>query len=111
EQWRVFQATGITHLIAISGLHVTLIAALGMLLVRLLWRLPWRPKPRHCRADIAALVGALAAAAYALLAGFSVPTQRTLIMFLAALLALWLRRHQPPSHVLSVALIAVLLFD
>lgn len=110
-QWRVFQATGITHLIAISGLHVTMIAALGMVLVRLLWRLPWQPLPRRCRADVAAAVGAVAAAAYALLAGFSVPTQRTLVMFLAALAALWLRRWQPPSHVLAFALMAVLIFD
>jgi competence protein ComEC len=111
EQWRVFQATGITHLIAISGLHVTLIAVLGMALVSLLWRLPWRPAPGRCRRDVAVAVGAVAATGYALLAGFSVPTQRTLIMFLAALAALRLRRAQPPAHVLSLALMAVLLFD
>ncbi len=111
QQWRVFQATGITHLIAISGLHVTLVAVLGMGLVGLAWRLPWKPAPRRCRRDMAVVVGALAATAYALLAGFSVPTQRTLIMFLAALVALWLRRAQPPRQVLALALIAVLLFD
>lgn len=112
EQWQVFAATGITHLIAISGLHVTMIAALAMLLVRLLWRLPWPgPAPRLCRADVAAAAGAFAATGYALLAGLSIPTQRTLVMFLVALGALWLRRAQPPSQALALALIAVLLLD
>lgn len=111
EQWRVFAATGITHLIAISGTHVTLIAALAMLLVRLSWRLPWTPRPQRCRSDVAALWGAAVAAVYALLAGFSVPTQRTLVMFLAVLAAAWLRRAQSPSRTLALALIAVLLID
>lgn len=110
-QWQVFAATGTTHLIAISGLHVTMVAALTMLIAQLLWRLPRRRAPRSVRADIVCLCGAVAAMAYALLAGFSVPTQRTLIMLLVGLSATWLRRSQPPSHVLSLALIAVLVFD
>ena len=110
-QWQVFAATGTTHLIAISGLHVTMVAALTMLLAQVLWRLRRKSPPRSVRADITCLSGAVAATAYALLAGFSVPTQRTLIMLLVGLSATWLRRAQPPSHVLSLALIAVLIFD
>ncbi len=112
EYWEVFRVTGITHLIAISGSHVTLIAVFAMLLVRLAWRLPWwRPRTRWCCNDAAAAVGAAAAAFYAVLAGFSVPTQRTLVMFLVALAILRLRRSQQPANVLSVALVAVLAFD
>ncbi len=110
-QWQVFAATGTTHLIAISGLHVTMVAALAMLVAQALWRLPRRRRPRSSRPQFACLCGGLAALAYAALAGFSVPTQRTLIMLLAALSATWLRRAQPPSNVLSLALIAVLLID
>lgn len=110
-QWQVFAATGTTHLIAISGLHITMVAALTMLITQLLWRAPRAHTPRSVRADLTCLFGAAAALAYALLAGFSVPTQRTLIMLMVGLGATWLRRAQPPSHVLSLALIAVLMFD
>jgi competence protein ComEC len=111
EEWQVFAATGTTHLIAISGLHVTMVAAIVMLAVRRAWRWPRARVPFTCRADVASLSGALAAAGYALLAGFSVPTQRTLAMLLVGLASQGLRRVQPASHVLSLALIAVLLLD
>ena len=88
-----------------------MVAALTMLITQLLWRVPRAHTPRSVRADLTCLFGAAAALAYALLAGFSVPTQRTLIMLLVGLGATWLRRAQPPSHVLSLALIAVLIFD
>jgi competence protein ComEC len=111
EQWRVFSATGTTHLIAISGLHVTMIAALAMALAQAAWRLPRRRAPRRACADVSCLCGALAALAYAVLAGFSVPTQRTVVMLLCALCSIWLRRAQPPANVLALALIGVLLYD
>jgi competence protein ComEC len=111
EQWRVFAATGTTHLIAISGLHVTMIAALAMVLTRAAWRLPRRRAPRRACADLSCLSGALAALAYAVLAGFSVPTQRTVVMLVCALCSIWLRRAQPPANVLALALIGVLLYD
>ena len=38
DQWRVFNATGTTHLVAISGLHVTLFAMLALIAARALWR-------------------------------------------------------------------------
>lgn len=110
HQWQVFFATGTTHLIAISGLHVTMIAALAMWLSGGCWRW-WPVKPRWARADVASLFGVLAASGYSLLAGLSIPTQRTLLMLVAALAAGWLRRSQPASNVLGLALIAVLVVD
>ena len=110
-QWQVFSATGTTHLIAISGLHVTMVAALAMLAARKFWQLPRRRLPRTCQSNVACLCGALAAAGYALLAGFSVPTaahachaaRRTGLHLAATRVA--------SLQVLSVALIAVLLID
>ncbi|HTT08913.1 MAG TPA: DNA internalization-related competence protein ComEC/Rec2 [Gammaproteobacteria bacterium] len=111
EQWRVFFRAGVGHLIAISGLHIGLLAGLGYFLGGWLWSLPGRtlllvPAPR-----IAALTAFLAALAYGLLAGFSVPTQRTVIMIGAAMWVLWAQRPRRELDSLMAALIVVLLID
>ena len=111
EQWRVFRQTGVTHLMSISGLHVTMVAALFAALVGWLWRrseelMLLLPAPK---AAIAA--GWLAAFAYALLAGFAVPTQRTLYMLTVVALALWSGRNLGVSRSLLLALLLVLLLD
>jgi competence protein ComEC len=110
ESWRVFSRTGTTHLIAISGLHITMIATLAMGLVRAMWS-AWPGPLRGTRGDIAVVCGGLAAMGYAALAGFSVPTQRTLVMLIAAFSAGCLRRSAPAPVVLSLSLFAVLLID
>ena len=109
--WEVLTATGTNHLMAISGLHVGLVAGLVLVLWRVVWaRFPAAttrvPMPR------AGLIPALLAAAlYAMLAGFSVPTQRALIMLTAGLLAARAGYLSAPWAVLAAALCAVLLFD
>lgn len=109
-QWRVFNATGITHLVAISGLHVTLFALLAMALARRLWW--WSPALHRYRRDsFAALLGVAAAGAYALLAGFSVPTRRTLLMLAAWQLLRALARPAAAAPALAVAAVLVLGFD
>ncbi|MBW8327972.1 MAG: DNA internalization-related competence protein ComEC/Rec2 [Thiobacillus sp.] len=111
EQWRAFTRTGVNHLLSISGLHVTMIAALAGWLVASVWR----RLPRHAErlpARQAGLVAAvLAAFGYALLAGFQVPAQRTLFMLIVLALAFWGRREPRPFTALLVALFAVLLID
>ncbi|MGD9888209.1 MAG: DNA internalization-related competence protein ComEC/Rec2 [Halothiobacillaceae bacterium] len=110
-QWEVLLASGTNHLLAISGLHVTMIAGMMWWLVAWGWRrLPrlalWMP------AKVAgALAGLLAALAYSLLAGFSVPTQRTLFMLLALVLAVVVRRELVARDILGLALLLVLLWD
>lgn len=111
RQWQVFNATGITHLVAISGMHVTFFAMLSMAAARRLWpRLAGvRGMPRRER--FAAACGILLALLYALLAGFSVPTQRTVVMLTAFVLARECGRCSTPAWSVGVALAAVLLFD
>lgn len=91
EDWEVLRATGTSHLVAISGLHVGLIAAIVGLISRatLLRMFADRFGPRMVPVATFTLV-CLAAAAYALLAGFTVPTQRALVMVVVAS-AIWLR--------------------
>jgi len=111
SQWQVLTRTGTNHLVAISGLHIGLVAGLVFVLVRRLWAaIPWLvlrwPAP-----SAAAVGGIVAALAYAALAGFSIPTQRALIMVTVVLLAVLLQRHRRPSQVLAIALICVLTID
>ncbi|HEU4779132.1 MAG TPA: DNA internalization-related competence protein ComEC/Rec2 [Steroidobacteraceae bacterium] len=110
DQWRVFNATGTTHLVAISGLHVTMFALVAFFAARRFWR--WLPfVSRVDREPFAMLLGLGAAGAYALLSGFSVPAQRTWLMlaiFAAVRLA---ARHAGAARVWSLALVAVLLMD
>ncbi len=111
DQWQVLTTTGTNHLMAISGLHIGLIAGLAFFLGRHLWCRVGRaallfPAPRA-----AAVMALLAATGYAALAGFSIPTQRALIMVVAVMAALLLGRWSTPLHGLLLALGGVLLLD
>lgn len=111
SQWDWFRRTGITHLVSISGLHVTMIASLAYALVSWLWRRQPRLLLRLPAQRAAVLGGFAAALLYCLLAGFQVPAQRTLYMLSVIALALWMQRTTAPSRVLSLALLLVLLLD
>ncbi len=110
-QWRAFTRTGVNHLISISGLHVTMLAALMGWIVASLWRRLPRLTERipARRAGLAAAL--LAAFAYVLLAGFQAPAQRTLYMLAVVVLAYWNQRETRPATALLWALFGVLLLD
>ena len=111
SQWQVLRGTGTSHLVAISGLHVGLAAGFGWLLG--LWG--WKRSAYLCGlvpAQRAAAVPALVCGVtYAALAGFSVPTQRALVMLAVGLLALLAQRQPTPARAWFIALLAVLLLD
>ena len=110
-QWKVFNRTGITHLVSISGLHVTMLAALFAGLLAWLWRRSERLMLFLPAQKAAVLAGWLAAFSYTLLAGFEVPAQRTLYMLSVVALALWSGRNFGVSRTLLLALLVVLIFD
>ena len=111
EQWKVFWRTGTGHLMSISGLHITMVASLIYWLTFRLWARVPSLALRLPAQRAAALSGALAALCYALIAGFSVPTQRTFFMLAAIAIALWLGRGISGSRILAWALLAVVLMD
>ncbi len=111
EEWRLFSRTGVTHLMSISGLHVTLVSGLLAWMVAALWRrVPWLVLrlPARKAAALAAIAGALG---YTLLAGFGVPAQRTFWMVSVVAAALWAGRIASPWRTLALALGAVVLAD
>lgn len=110
-QWQVFQRTGVTHLMSISGSHVTMLSGLLFALVYALWRRSQALCLRLPARKAAALAGVLTALGYAWLSGYGVPAQRTVYMLAVIALALWLGRAGSASRVLSLALLAVLLID
>jgi competence protein ComEC len=111
SHWDVFWRTGVGHLMSISGLHITMLAALGFAVAFALWarvpalalRLPAR------KAAVAA--GAGLALGYALMTGFAVPAQRTVVMLAAIAACVLVDRHGSASRVLAVAAVAVLVTD
>ena len=108
---KLFAATGTSHLMAISGLHVGLVAGILYAVLRWIWiRIPLlcRRWPARVAAAPAAILGALA---YAALAGFSVPTQRALIMLSLVMTGLLLRHNISPMHTLFMALLLVVAWN
>jgi competence protein ComEC len=110
-QWQVFTRTGVNHLMSISGLHVTMLSGLAFAAVYGLWRRSARLTQRLPARKAAVVAGLVTALAYAWLAGFAVPAQRTVYMLAVVAAALWSGRVTSASVVLSAALLVVLLID
>lgn len=108
-QWQLLTRTGTNHLLVISGLHVGFVAMTAYALINLLVRclpqlLLWLPAQHY-----AALAAVLAALMYSALAGFSLPTQRALVMVLVLMSGQLLGRRFMPSYSLLLAATLVLL--
>lgn len=109
--WDIFLRTGTNHLMSISGLHITMLAGLAFTLVRAGWRRVPSLVLRVPTRKIAVVAGVMVALLYALVAGFSVPTQRTLYMLTVFAWALWSDKQVSMARVLAIALFTVVLFD
>lgn len=107
--WQLFRATGLIHLVSISGVHVTLLASLVAWVVAFILRC--YPTHRISPRVLIACSGLIAAVCYALIAGWSVPTQRTLYMLTVAVVMLVSKRKLPPFQVWLTALTIVLVID
>jgi competence protein ComEC len=111
SDWDLFRATGIAHLVSISGLHVTMFAWLAAALVSRAWRHSARAMHWLPAATAARWLGLAAATGYALLAGWGVPAQRTVWMLATAALLQSLGLRWPWPLVLLVVACVVTAID
>ena len=113
--WDVFRATGVAHLMSISGLHITMFAWLASLLLASLWRRSVRLTPRLCLALPASHAGALGglvlATLYALFSGWGVPAQRTIWMLATVVLLRQSGRQWPWLQTWLLAMAVVVALD
>ena len=111
SDWDVFRATGVAHLMSISGLHVTMFAWLAAALLG--WA--WRRSATLCLlwpAQHAAVVGGmLLASAYAVFSGWGVPSQRTICMLVTVGLLRLSGRRWPWPVVWALACAVVVAAD
>lgn len=109
--WQLMRDTGVLHLISVSGLHVGMVAIAMYSLSRLLLAgvgLCW---PSLLAPPLAAVVAMMAATGYALLAGFALPTQRTLVMLGVAFGSKFIERPLLSLDSLLIAAAGLLLMD
>ncbi|MES2688420.1 MAG: DNA internalization-related competence protein ComEC/Rec2 [Pseudomonadota bacterium] len=113
--WDVFRATGVAHLMSISGLHITMFAWLAAQGIAWLWRRSTRWTPALCLALPAGSAGVwgglLLAAGYALLSGWGVPAQRTVWMLATVVLLRQSGKRWPWPQVWLLAMAVVVALD
>jgi competence protein ComEC len=111
HEWQVARATGIPHLIAISGLHIALFAGFGVWIIRLLWKIAPRLTLRWPAPLIEAVASIVFATGYATLAGLGLPTRRALVMIGVLLAANLMRRARAAVQGLAFAVLVLLALD
>ena len=107
--WQRFRRLGISHAFVISGLHLGLVFIGSWWLNRRLFLCCCPLAVVH--RDWAVVPAALLAFAYAALAGFSLPTQRALVMIVLAAGTRLLGWKTPGSHLLLVAALLIIATD
>ena len=112
EHWDTLKATGTIHLVAISGLHLGLVAlGIGWVARRWALRVPESVLSERARRRLVFGVVMAGCLAYALMSGFTVPTRRALLMIAVVGWALLHGWHIPPWRSLLLALTVVLIAD
>ncbi len=111
EDWDHFRQTGTSHLVAISGFNVAILAGLAFLIVRWSWPAMGNLALRFPAQKAGMVAAAIAGLAYGLLAGWDSPAQRAAIMLALLLMAALPDRQPQLSSALAAALILMLCMD
>jgi competence protein ComEC len=110
-QWGLLRRTGTVHLLAISGLHIGLVAALMLFAGRQLGRLILWAGIQCAPMFVARWFAVFGAIAYSALSGFALPTVRALVMVLAVMALATVRRSIPGEQTLAAAIFVVLFVE
>jgi len=110
-QWDILRATGTSHLMAISGLHISLVAGLVFWIARRVWLRCGKLTEAIPASKGAAVIGLVAALMYALLAGFGIPSRRAFIMVSVLTLAIVFDRYASLFQAIGLAVLVTLLID
>lgn len=115
QDWRVFNRTGLTHLVSISGSHVTLLASMCAWGFAWCWRrlvIGRFAAAQYCPAPVAAAwLAWVVAGLYSLIAGWEVPARRTFFMFSVVVFSLSVRLPLSITTIVAWAVIGIVLFD
>lgn len=103
EQWDRFRASGIVHILCVSGLHVGLIVAIVNGLLFFLGKLPWQRR-------LKGFITLLAVWAFAFLSGLAPATLRAAVMFSFFVVAQMLERPPSPFNTIAAAALCLLVY-
>ena len=108
---QAFTVTGLGHALSVSGLHVALVAWFAFALIKKALSLSYELALRTDLRKAAALLTCIPVVAYTCLAGFQVPSQRSMMMVLAFLFSMILGREKDVWSTLAFAALVVLAVD
>ncbi|MBN2418544.1 MAG: DNA internalization-related competence protein ComEC/Rec2 [Deltaproteobacteria bacterium] len=111
EMREPFDVTGMGHVLAVSGLHIGIIAGLSFFLCRAILTFSERLVIKHDIKKIAAVITCLPVIAYTGLSGFQVSGQRAMIMALTYLFSIILGKERDIWSTLIFAAFIILAID
>lgn len=111
EQREMFNAAGLGHILAVSGLHIGLVGWLAYAIIKGLLSLSYRLVLQTDIRKLAAAATCFPVVAYACLAGFQVSSQRAMIMALAYLFSMIVGREKEIWSTFALAAFVVLAID
>ncbi|WP_158638065.1 DNA internalization-related competence protein ComEC/Rec2 [Shewanella donghaensis] len=109
-QWQTLRQTGTGHLVAISGLHLSVVFGLFWWFSRLIL-LNFFPVSNRRNLVVAVILAATVAMSYGYLAGLAISTQRALVMLMMIVLLTLFKQHASTWQRLIWALFAVVIID
>ncbi len=110
-QWQVMRDTGTSYLVAIAGLHIGLVASIAFLLAQFLWRLSRRLPLIIPAKEAGIIVGLVFGFIYGAVSGFSIPTERSLVMLVMFSFAVLMRRNTKSWNAWLWSLFLVLIIN
>lgn len=110
EDWDAMRESGLAHMLAISGLHVGMVAGVLFFFSRLIMAGFGGFALRHPIKKYAAILALVGAFFYMLIVGATIPTQRAVIMVGLAMIAICLDRSPISLRLVALAATIILLY-